>query len=251
MAKITADRVLVTTTTTGTGTYALGSVVNGFRAINTVVANNDTFDYYAEAVDANGVPTGDWETGLGTWTTGDNVARTTIYSSSNANAAVNWGSGTKRIGISLVAASLPAITDDTTTNASRFLLFDADTSGVVGTVGTSSSKLYFNPSTGTLNSTQFNSLSDETKKAEIVSITGALELLAKIRGVEFRWKDSTVYSAGVIAQDVEKVLPNLVNINDQGVRSVNYDGLIGYLVEAIHTLDRRLSALEIQSRRDI
>lgn len=251
MPKIIADRVLVTTTTTGTGSYALSAAVAGFRAIDTVVANNDTFDYYIEEVDGSGVPTGNWETGLGTWTTGNNVARTSIYASSNANAAVNWSAGTKRIGISLVANSLPTITDDTTTNASRFILFDDSTSGVVGTVGTSSSKLYFNPSTGTLNSTQFNSLSDETRKAEIVSITGALELLAKIRGVEFRWRDSNVYSAGVIAQEVEKVLPNLVNLNDQGVRSVNYDGLIGYLIEAIHTLDRRLMTLETQARRDI
>jgi hypothetical protein len=245
VAKIISDRVLVTTTTMGAGSYALGAAVNGFRTIASVVANNDTFDYFIEAVDANGVPTGDWETGLGTWTTGDNVARTTIYASSNANAAVSWAAGTKRIGISLVAATLPSITDDTTTNASRFILFDDATSGVVGTVGTSSSKLYFNPSTGTLNSTQFNSLSDERTKADITRITGAIELLDHIKGVEFRWKDSDVRSAGVIAQEVEAILPELVNTSETGMKSVNYDGLIGYLIESVKTLDRRVRQLEM------
>ena len=105
MSQVTADRVLETSGTTGTGTYALAGAVTGFRAFSAVCANGDTLFYYAEEVDANGNPSGGWETGLGTWSTGNNLARTTVLDSSNAGAAVNWAAGTRRIGLSLIASS--------------------------------------------------------------------------------------------------------------------------------------------------
>lgn len=103
MALIIADRVLETSTTTGTGAYTLAGAVTGFRAASTVCANADTFYYYAEDVNAYGVPTGGWETGLGTWGTGNILTRTTIHASSNANAAVSWAAGTRRIAIGITA----------------------------------------------------------------------------------------------------------------------------------------------------
>jgi len=103
MALIVADRVQETSTTTGTGALTLLGAVTGHRAASAVCANGDTFTYYAEAIDANERPTGAWETGLGTWGTGNILTRTTIYASSNANAAVSWAAGTKRIGLGLVS----------------------------------------------------------------------------------------------------------------------------------------------------
>lgn len=99
MAKIVADLVLETSTTLATASYVLLGAVTGFRAFSSVCANNDTAEYYAADVDANGVPSGGWETGLGTWGTGGVLARTTIYASSNAGAAVSWGAGTRRIAL--------------------------------------------------------------------------------------------------------------------------------------------------------
>jgi Chaperone of endosialidase len=245
LAKITADRVLETSTTTGTGTYALSGAVAGFRAASSVCANNDTFDYYAEEVNGAGQPTGNWETGLGTWTTGNNLARTTIYSSSNANAAVSWAAGTKRIALALVAASFPSITNDTTTNGTRYILFDDVTSGPLGAVGTSSTKLYFNPSTGQLNANAFNSLSDANAKENVQTISNATAIVRHLQGVEFDWKDTKEKSAGVIAQELEKILPHLVYLNpNTGIRSVNYSGVIGYLIESIKELESRIKHLE-------
>ncbi len=100
------DRVLETSTTTGTGTYTLAGAVTGYQAASAVCANNDTAYYYAEDVDANGVTLGGWETGLGTWATGGTLARTTINTSSNANAAVSWAAGTRRISLALTATAL-------------------------------------------------------------------------------------------------------------------------------------------------
>lgn len=97
MAHITADRVQETSTTTGTSSYALAGAVSGFRAFGDVCADTDTA-YYA-AVEAGG----SWEVGLGTWATGGTLARTSILASSNANAAVNWSAGTRRIFIAYPA----------------------------------------------------------------------------------------------------------------------------------------------------
>jgi hypothetical protein len=101
MALIVADRVLETSTTTGTGAYTLAGAIAGFRAASTVCANGDTFTYYAEDVGTAGNPIGGWETGLGTWGTGGILTRTTIYASSNAGAAVSWVAGTRRIGLAV------------------------------------------------------------------------------------------------------------------------------------------------------
>ena len=103
MALIVADRVQETSTTTGTGPLTLLGAVTGYRAASAVCVNGDTFTYYAEAIDANERPTGAWETGLGTWGTGNILTRTTIYASSNTGAAVSWAAGTKRIGLGLVS----------------------------------------------------------------------------------------------------------------------------------------------------
>lgn len=106
MGKILADRVLETSTTTGTGAYTLAGAVTGYRAASAVCVNGDYFDYYAEEVHEGGVPIGGWETGLGTWGTGNILTRSVIYASSNNNAAVNWAAGTRRIGLSVVAQTL-------------------------------------------------------------------------------------------------------------------------------------------------
>jgi hypothetical protein len=113
MTEIVADRVLETTTTTGTGALTLAGAVVGFRTFASVCANGDTAYYYAEEVDASGVPTGAWETGIGTWGTGGVFTRTTVHASSNAGAAVSFAAGTKRVGLAVTAAKVAAATPST------------------------------------------------------------------------------------------------------------------------------------------
>lgn len=91
-----ADRVQETTATTGTGTYALAGAVAGYQAFSAACANNDTCYYTIN----DGTQ---WEVGLGTWTTGNNLARTTILASSNSNAAVSWSAGSKNITLDVPA----------------------------------------------------------------------------------------------------------------------------------------------------
>ena len=137
------------------------------------------------------------------------------------------------------------IINDTVTNASYFPLMSlsANTGSTLANTYTSNTKLTFNPSTGTLSSTVFNSLSDENKKTNIKLIDNALEITENLNGVTFEWKDNGLPSAGLIAQDVEKYLPQLI-LNTQDGKSLNYDGVIGVLVEAVKNLSQRVKELE-------
>lgn len=76
--------------------------------------------------------------------------------------------------------------------------------------------------------------------------------LARIRGVTWTWNDASAShgkvpgseDAGVIAQDVEAVFPELVETTPEGVKRVNYTGLVGVLVEAVKELKAKNDALE-------
>ena len=133
-------------------------------------------------------------------------------------------------------------TDDTSTDTSYYPALFTSTSGSQTSAKVSSTSLYFNPSTGTLNSTVFNSTSDVNKKTNIRTILNALDIVKGLNGVQFDWKDSGTPSAGLIAQDVEQYLPELV-IETDGVKSLNYNGIIGVLVEAIKQQQKQINEL--------
>jgi hypothetical protein len=102
MAYILHDRVLESTTTTGLGALTLAAAVTGFRRFNAVCSVGDTFMYYVEAVDSTGVPSGDYEYGIGTYSAANTLTRTTVLGSSNAGAAVNFAAGSKNVGMGLL-----------------------------------------------------------------------------------------------------------------------------------------------------
>jgi hypothetical protein len=140
------------------------------------------------------------------------------------------------------------ITDDTSTDASRFLTFTSATSGSISAANVSSTKLTFNPSTGTLTATDINSTSDINLKENIRPIENPLNKVLQLNGVEFDWKDNQQSSIGVIAQELEKVFPSLVKTAEN--KSVNYNGLIGVLVEAVKEQQKQIEELKklIQDR---
>ena len=137
------------------------------------------------------------------------------------------------------------VTDDTTTNSNAYYPTMATvTTGAMTSAIVSSTKMYFNPSTGTLNATVFNALSDESHKTNVSTIENAVDTVTKLRGVEFDWVDNGLKSSGVIAQELEQVLPHLVSTSEEGTKSVNYSGIIGYLIETIRELNDRITTLE-------
>jgi hypothetical protein len=92
MAHVYSDRAKETTTTTGTGTYNLGGAVTGAQTFVADIGTTNSTSYCV----TDGT---DWEVGKGTVTdaTPDTLSRDTVESSSNGDAAVNWGAGTKSV----------------------------------------------------------------------------------------------------------------------------------------------------------
>ena len=131
MAHVWKDRCLETSTSTGTGNFTLAGAVTGFRTFASVCSTNDTVYYFIEAVDSNGIPTGDWETGLGTYSASNTLTRTTVLDSSNSGSAVSFSSGTKRVGLCSPARTARGYEAETVTPVvANFSLENAGTASI-------------------------------------------------------------------------------------------------------------------------
>jgi hypothetical protein len=136
------------------------------------------------------------------------------------------------------------LSNETASATTHYPAMSTTSSGSWTSAIVSTTKLYFTPSTGQLNATIFNSLSDKRVKKNIKTVDNALDTVNNMRGVRFNWKETDTPSIGLIAQEVQKSLPELVHKGDNGEMSVNYGGLVGVLVEAIKELSERIEKLE-------
>jgi hypothetical protein len=83
--------------------------------------------------------------------------------------------------------------------------------------------------------------SDSRTKDNIVTVDSALDKLLKMRGVYFERKiEPGERRVGVIAQEVEEVLPEVVYTHNDGMKSVSYGSIVGLLIEAIKELNLKL-----------
>ncbi|WP_066473994.1 hypothetical protein [Bosea sp. WAO] len=114
MAFKLGDRIRENTTTTGTGDLTLTGADVGFATFNSRLSTNDT-TWYALVFGAN------WEVGIGTFTAPATLARTTIIASSNSDAALNLGAGTKEVFITVPAQALSLLTKLQTVTSARFM----------------------------------------------------------------------------------------------------------------------------------
>ena len=103
-------------------------------------------------------------------------------------------------------------------------------------------------STGTANwvhSGTMTTASDRRLKKDIAPITDALAKVQALNGVNFKYIEGEVQSTGLIAQDVQAVLPDAVSeIDDEGHLGLAYGNMVGLLVEAIKELSEKLTTLE-------
>ena len=100
MAFVTADRIRDTTTSAGTGSITVsGTPPTGYLTFSAVLSAGDTFYYTIQ-----GQTTSEWEVGIGTYSSANVFARTTILSSSNSNSIVTFSAGTKDVFITLAAS---------------------------------------------------------------------------------------------------------------------------------------------------
>jgi hypothetical protein len=151
-----------------------------------------------------------------------------------AGTFINYSSGSTYNGSSAITVSVAA----TTANTSNTVVA-RDNSGdfSAGTISCANVTASF-----TVQAADFNSTSDENLKTNIETVQSPLDTLQQLRGVTFDWKETNKASIGVIAQELEQVLPELVNNGDH--KSVNYNGLIGVLIEAVKELSEEVKELK-------
>jgi len=95
--------------------------------------------------------------------------------------------------------------------------------------------------------------SDIRRKKDIVTIPNALDKVLSLRGVNFKWKDplqDANLHMGMIAQEVEKVVPEVVHTVDDKMRTkaVEYQYMVGLLVEAIKAQQKQIEELKGEIR---
>jgi len=135
-------------------------------------------------------------------------------------------------------------TNYNSTNGGSFVINDLGTAVSGG--GTNRFKI---DSAGTVYVKSLVQTSSIVYKDNVRTYENALETVNKLRGVRFDWKESGQPSVGLIAEEVEKVIPEVVAHNDGNTTGVNYASLVGVLVEAVK--EQQVKMQEQQKELDI
>ncbi|OXL37723.1 hypothetical protein CA284_19790 [Enterobacter mori] len=85
--------------------------------------------------------------------------------------------------------------------------------------------------------------SDESLKEDIRPLEGSLDKILKLEGVSYTWKENKSQDVGLIAQNVEKVYPELVK-TEGGKKQVDYQKLVAPLIEAVREQQNEIKALK-------
>jgi hypothetical protein len=96
-----------------------------------------------------------------------------------------------------------------------------------------------------------NVFSDERMKYNVKPIKNPLDKVNRMEGVTYRWKDDDDMDAGVIAQDVERAMPEAVSMDDEtGMRKVSVPQMVGVLTEAVKELDAKVEGKKKRGKRN-
>jgi hypothetical protein len=136
------------------------------------------------------------------------------------------------------------LADDTST-ATLYPVMSTSATGTVTAAKSTATKFTFNASTGTLTVTAITESSSMALKKNITPIGNALSTILKLKGVTYDRKDgSSTNEAGLIAEHVNKILPNLVSKDAKGKPTgIHYTKLTAYLIEAVKDLQTEIEEL--------
>jgi len=198
---------------------------------NTLLLGNSTarFIVSANTLNTSGIITA----GAGITANGATGTAGQVLQSGGSGANVHWA--TPFVGFTVVA--------DNSTNDTRYITFANSTSGTTSNTYVDTG-LTYNPGTGVMTAVQFSASSDERLKTNITTISHAVDTLLVLRGVSYVMNSTNTVSTGVIAQEVEQVMPFAVTTDSQGYKSVNYNAFIGLLIEAIKDLKTEIDELK-------
>jgi hypothetical protein len=148
------------------------------------------------------------------------------------------------------AAAGASLSDNNSDSNTNYIAFTTQTSGNLTSarVATATRPLTYQPSTGTLSTTLFNETSSIALKENLFPITDALEKILSLQAYTYDRKDgSRKNEPGFIAEDVEKIIPEIVTKDNNGnPESIAYQRLVSYLVESIKELKNQFDTLKTE-----
>jgi hypothetical protein len=153
---------------------------------------------------------------------------------------------------STVATGTAPLTVSSTTkvtnlNADLLDGFDSASTNTVSTIVARDSSGNF--SANVITCVDVNSTSDIKLKTNIRTLTNSLNKVLSMRGVEFDRIDlSNKHQVGVIAQEIEAIVPELVSEDSEGTKTVAYGKITSLLIEAIKELTEKVKVLEENSK---
>jgi len=250
-----ASAIGYVTTASAEGAFASGRETEATGSSSTamgykVKANGDKSFAIGHLSEASGVTS----TAMGYWT------------EANGDYSTSTGGGTKANGVNSTAMGYGSIASDysslvighwnlsgSTVTGSATAVNSANTLFVIGNGPTFQSKSDAFKVMANGDTTVSNDLtvggdivvsSDSRLKANIVSLGSTLAKLLLIDGKSYTMKKDGKQKIGVLAQDIQKVFPELVTADDKEMLAVNYQGLVPVLINALKEQDDKISRLE-------
>jgi hypothetical protein len=173
-----------------------------------------------------------------------NVTSTTLNTNLNANFVGGYNSSR----LVKLANNIWNVSDD----AENRLYFTTSGKTIYGAPdgghefrGSANTAIFSIDNDGNVSATgEITASSDERIKTNIKTIDNALDKVTQLRGVEYDRTDIKSHQLGVIAQEVESILPDLVRTDERGMKSVAYGNLTAVLIEAIKELKGEISELK-------
>jgi hypothetical protein len=226
------------------GTFTVTSNATNANTASAIVARDASGNFAAGTITA--ALTGNASTAT-TLQTARTIGGVSFNGAANINLpGVNTGGNQDTSGTSAIST---AATVTTSSAASAFKVpfanTTASTTGNYGLLQDSTATFTYNPSTNVVEAGTFNTTSDISLKENICTFENAMDVVAGLRGVRFTWKKNGIKTVGLIAQEVEKVLPELIGTNaDTGLKSVSYANMVAVLIEAVKELKAEIEELK-------
>ena len=224
---------------------AMGYNTTAFGDVSTAMGRSTTaMGYYSTAMGYNTQAMGDYSTAMG--------YNTTAFG--DVSTAMGYGTTASDYGSLVIGQYNSSGSSATSANS-----FDtANTAFVIGN-GTNSSnksdafKVMFNGDATLSNDLTVEGdiviSSDARLKANIVSLGSTLARLLLIDGKSYTMKKDGKQKIGVLAQDIQKVFPELVSTDDRDMLAVNYQGLVPVLINALKEQDGKMKEQEKRLER--
>jgi hypothetical protein len=224
VTNITGDNASFTSVT-ASNTRFINATMTSLRLTNMLSTNITTSNLFA----SSGM-TG--SNSLFTNITTGGVQTTTLVAFTGVTGANSFFTNATMTGLQVINANATNISTSTLIASGMYV----STAGNVG-IGTTNPSYKLHVSGGDIYATgDVFALSDMRHKSSILQIDNALDITDKLRGVYYTNTSNNRRNIGIIAQETESVLPEVVHTDENGLKGVSYGNIVALLIESVKNL---------------